>query len=80
MHLARRAKKPGGAASGEKKKSRALFWSDLLAIWRQIGGKRGAGAADFLIAVSDPVMPRGARDPDRYRLAVVQWLRLNRQA
>ena len=45
---------------------RDLFWSDLLAIWCQIGGKEtGADAADFLIAVSVPVfnaMPPGAQD------------------
>jgi len=67
-------KKTGSAAS--KNMSRELFWSDLLAIWCQIGGREtGVDAADFLIAASDPVMPRGARDADRYRRAVIQWLR-----
>ena len=53
--------KTGSAAS--KNKGRDLFWSDLLAIWCEIGGETtGADAADFLIAVSVPVfnvMSRG---------------------
>jgi hypothetical protein len=59
--------------------SRELFWSELLAIWRQIGGKEsGADAADFLIAVSLPTfssMPPGAQDAVPYRPSVIQWLR-----
>ncbi len=48
-------KKTGSAAS--KNMGRDLFWSDLLAIWCQIGGEAtGADAADFLIAASKPVM------------------------
>jgi len=70
-------KKTGSAAS--KNRSRDLFWSDLLAIWRQIGGRAtGADAADFLIAVSVPVfnaMPRSGRDAVPDRQSVIQWLR-----
>lgn len=70
-------KKTGSAAS--KYLSRELFWSDLLAIWCEIGGKgRGADAADLLIVVSLPVfdaMPPGAQDAVPDRPSVIQWLR-----
>jgi hypothetical protein len=70
-------KKSGSAAS--KNMGRDLFWSELLAIWRKIGGEvTGADAADFLIAVSLPVfkaMPRDARDAVPERQSVIQWLR-----
>jgi hypothetical protein len=70
-------RKTGSAAS--KYMSRELFWSELLAIWRQIGGKEsGADAADFLIAVSLPVfgsMPSSRRNPVPDRKSVIQWLR-----
>ena len=69
-------KKTGSAAS--KNMGRDLFWSDLLAIWCQIGGEEtGADAADFLIAVSAPVfnaMPDGARDAVPIAGTVNQWL------
>jgi hypothetical protein len=73
--------KMGSAAS--KNMGRDLFWSDLLAIWCQIGGKatgKGTGkAAAFLRAASVPVfnaMPEEGRDgvPDDPR-SVAQWLR-----
>ena len=70
-------KKSGSAAS--KNMGRDLFWSEVLAIWRKIGGEvTGADAADFLIAVSLPVfkaMPRDARDAVPQRQSVIQWLR-----
>ena len=70
-------KKSGGAAS--KNMGRDLFWSEVLAIWRKIGGEvTGADAADFLIAVSLPVfkaMPRDTRDAVPQRQSVIQWLR-----
>ena len=77
MALGPPRKKTGSAAS--KKKSRDLFWSDLLSIWCEIGGKEtGADTADFLIAVSGAVfsaMPHRARDGVPERLSVIQWLR-----
>ena len=70
-------KKSGSAARTNM--GRDLFWSELLAIWRKIGGEvTGADAADFLIAVSRPVfkaMPRDARDAVPVRRSVIQWLR-----
>ena len=70
-------KKTGSAAS--KYVSRELFWSGLLAIWCQIGGReRGVDAAKFLRAVSLPVfnaMPRGRRKPVPNLLSIIQWLR-----
>ena len=69
-------KKTGSAAS--KNMGRDLFWSELLAIWRKIGGEEtGADAADFLIAVSVQVfdaMPHDARDAVPERQSVIQWL------
>ena len=69
--------KTGSAAS--KNMGRDLFWSDLLAIWCEIGGKKtGADAADFIIAVSLPVfssMPPGEQDAVPDRPSVIQWLR-----
>jgi len=59
-------KKTGSVAS--KNKGRDLFWWDLQAIWRQIGGKLpddGVDAAKFVRAVSRPVfnaMPKRTRD------------------
>ena len=77
MALGPPRKKTGSAAS--KKKSRDLFWSDLLSIWCEIGGEEtGAHTADFLIAVSGAVfsaMPHRARDGVPERLSVIQWLR-----
>ena len=65
--------KTGSAAS--KNKGRDLFWSDLLAIWCQIGGKttgKDIGkAADFLTAVSDPVSGHAARRTGRRPLSAV---------
>jgi hypothetical protein len=69
-------RKTGSAAS--KNMGRDLFWRDLLSIWRRIGGKKDAKAADFLIAVSVPVfnaMPPGAQDVVPDRPSVIQWLR-----
>jgi hypothetical protein len=70
-------KKTGSAAS--RNIGRDLFVLDLFAIWRQIGGKeKGAEAADFLIAVSEPVfdaMPPKTRDAFPNRLSVIKWLR-----
>ena len=68
-------KKTGSAA--RKNISRDLFWSELLAIRCQIGGKppHGVDAAVFLINVSDPVFKRGAQDAVPEPLSVIQWLR-----
>ena len=74
-------KKSGSAASTNM--GRDLFWAELLAIWRKIGGKvTGADAADFLIAVSLPVfkaMPRDTQDAVPVRQSVIQWLRRRSQ-
>jgi len=78
MHaLGPERKKPGSGAS--KKSSRDFFWTDLLAIWREIGGEEtGVAAARFLYAVSVPVMAeslavsRGNAVPPEK--AIVKWL------
>jgi hypothetical protein len=70
-------KKTGGGAS--TKSSRDFFWTDLLAIWREIGGEEtGVAAARFLEAVSPPVMAEAlavsresAVPPEK---AIIKWL------
>jgi hypothetical protein len=73
-------KKSGSAASTNL--GRNLFWSDLLAIWCQIGGGTTGDdigkAADFLIAVSGAVfsaMPDGEQDAVPVRPSVIRWLK-----
>jgi hypothetical protein len=58
-------------SSNASKVNREEYWSGLLVIWTEIGGKQtGAAAADFLIAASRPLL--GAEVPT-FR-SVVQWL------
>lgn len=62
-------------ASNASKTNRQQLWTDLLAIWCEIGGNEsGADAADFLIAASTPVIPREMPS----RNAVIEWLRARR--
>ena len=57
---------------------REQFWENILAIWREMGGKaEGVDAADFLIEASVPVfhaMPSGLKDAVPGRPSVVAWL------
>jgi hypothetical protein len=75
---------PAGNAA---KTGRQKFWTELLAIWTEIGGKEtGAETARFLIVASTPVFDfiRGdadASDKDRAipdKRSVEQWLRRRR--
>ena len=72
-----------------RKAGRDHFWDEVLAIWTGIGGaETGIAAAEFLVAVSDPVFDRvraiggnkTAASMPLSREAVVEWLRLRAKA
>ena len=78
------AQRPQPTANTSKT-GRDRFWNEVLAIWISIGGaETGIAAAEFLVAVSDPVFDSvraidghktTASMPQHYT-AVVEWLRL----
>ena len=83
------AQRPQPTANSSKSGRRDRFLNEALAIWTSIGGlETGKAAAEFLIAVSDPVFDR-VRDIDRRKTmasmpqhptSVVEWLRLRAKA
>jgi hypothetical protein len=72
-----------------RKAGRDRFWNEMLAIWISIGGaESNNAAAEFLVAVSDPVFDRvraigghktTASIPQDIK-SVVEWLRLRAKA
>jgi hypothetical protein len=82
------AQRPQPTANS-RKTGRDRFWNEVLAIWISIGGaETGIGAAEFLVAVSDPVFDRvrtigghkTTASRPQWHEAVVEWLRLRAKA
>jgi hypothetical protein len=70
-NLDRRIAQAGSRRGNARKTDRNSFWNQLLAIWRDLGGKeRGVAAAHFLMVASLPM--RAGAVPTF--ASVVQWL------
>jgi hypothetical protein len=70
-NLDRQIKQAGERGDNARKTARDHCWSELLAIWCDLGGKAtGKATASFLIAASRPVM--GSAVPDI--TSVMRWL------
>jgi hypothetical protein len=74
-NLERMIEQAGQRGDNARKTARDHYWSELLAIWRELGGKqRGVAAAEFLWVATHPVMP-GAVPAHK---SVVRWLERHR--
>jgi hypothetical protein len=72
-NIDRQIKRAGSRRDNARKTDRDQFWSELLAIWIELGGEpSGVAAARFLLVASKPVM--GAVKDD----AVLKWLERRR--
>ena len=74
LNLDRQIEQAGHRGDNARKTARDHYWSELLAIWCELGGKpHGVAAAEFLW-VASPVM-RGAVPAHK---SIVQWLERRR--
>ncbi|MET4152004.1 hypothetical protein [Bradyrhizobium barranii] len=70
-NLDRQIEGAGQRGDNARKTARDQCWSELLAIWCDLGGKpRGRAAAEFLWVASKPVMGKAVRS----FMSVVRWL------